>query len=530
MPSKMRRRSFLRTTATVGAAAGAGVFGILKYPRGARASGWGAWPSEKMDAILPADRMATNVLELHMNGGMSPWDTFYTVPEWGASEFTYVHQFSPEAGNFGDQLDRDARFATCGFAGELWSPLGIDDGNGVALNLGPWAYPLRDRPDILARMRIVVQRHDNVAHEGANPLSFTGDRLGQPRLAGVGTSIQRYFSENPEAGGGLRATPYSYVLYPGTGFSTFNSLSASAVGFHPGSARPLGVTVAANSLLSNLLARTGPYDRAAFDTAITYYRQQYEARFRVDGLGAPARSLERGNYEYSDFARRHAPELQAVLSADQFNPIAPPGAAECGGGNQRPEDMPRMQARLAANLLTRETDQARYVLWIDTGINPHPNGGHDSHTLHTVQAAQNIPHTLRALTEIISTNGPAPGLIDLDTTMVVINTEFGRTPERQLAGGETGTNHWPWGYITIFIGGPVQSSGCYGAINYDPGGAENGYAMDYVTPAENRMMVLQTLGIYPFSSQSFAVGDVRGGVQDEVEAATRVRDVYLGLA
>jgi hypothetical protein len=42
-------------------------------------------------------------------------------------------------------------------------------------------------------------------------------------------------------------------------------------------------------------------------------------------------------------------------------------------------------------------------------------------------------------------------------------------------------------------------------------------------------MVMQSLGIYPFSSQSFAVGDVRGGVQDELEAATRVRDVYLGV-
>ncbi|MBX7083145.1 MAG: DUF1501 domain-containing protein [Nannocystaceae bacterium] len=525
----MRRRTFLRTATTATAAASAGVFAILKYPRGARAAGWGAWPSDKMDSIIPADQLATNVLELHINGGMNAWDTFYTVPEWGETEFTYVNQFAPGAGTFGGQQNRDERFATCGFDGDLWVPSNINDGAGVPLFLGPWVYPLRNRPDILARMRIVVQRHGNVAHEGANPLSFTGDSLGQPRLAGIGTAIQRYFSENPEVGGGLRAVPYSYVLYPGTGFSTFNSLSASAVGFHPGSARPLGVTVAPNSALSNLLARTGPYDRAAFDTAITYYRQQYEARFRPGGIGAPARSLERGNYEYADFARRHAPDLQAVLPATEFDPIAPPGTAECGGATQRPEDMPRMQARLAASLLTRETDQARYVLWIDTGINPHPNGGHDSHTLHTIQAAQNLPHTMAALAEIISPAGPAPGQIDLDRTMVVINTEFGRTPTRQEAGGETGTNHWPWGYVTIFIGGPVRNPGCFGYVGYDPGGGEDGYAVEYVTPAENRMMVLQAMGIYPFSSQSYAVGDVRGGVQDEVEAATRVRDVYLGL-
>ena len=41
------------------------------------------------------------------------------------------------------------------------------------------------------------------------------------------------------------------------------------------------------------------------------------------------------------------------------------------------------------------------------------------------------------------------------------------------------------------------------------------------------MMVLQTLGIYPFSNQSYNVSD--GGFIDEVEAATAIRDQFLGL-
>ncbi|HWB75653.1 MAG TPA: DUF1501 domain-containing protein [Nannocystaceae bacterium] len=523
----MKRRKFLKSAAIAGASASAGVFAILKYPRGARAAGWGVWPSDKMSSILPADYQVSRVLELNMNGGMNPWDTFYGVPDWGVDDFTFGNQFAPGAvGINPPQMSRDDRFAACGFAGDLFVPFNAADANGVDLFLGPWTFPFRDRPDILDRMRIVVQRHDVVAHEGANPLAFSGDRLGHPRLAGIGTAIQRYFSENPEAGGGLRAAPYSYVLYPGIGFSTFNSLSASAVGFHPGSARPLGVTVTPNSMLSQLLARTGPYDRAAFDEAITVYRQAYEARLKTGGVGAPTRSAERGNYEYADYSRRHAVELQTVLSQDLFQPIAP-GAVECGAAMQQMYDMPQMQANLAANLLTRDTDEARYVLWIDAGINPHPNGGHDSHTLHTVQAAQNYPHTFRALANII---GDGPGQLSLDDTMIVINTEFGRTPGRQPEGGATGTNHWPWGYVSIFIGGPVRSRGCYGAITYAPGDVNtNGYASEYATPAENRMMVLQAMGIYPFSSQSYAVGDVRGGVTDEVEATTRVRDIYLGV-
>jgi hypothetical protein len=528
----MKRRSFLRTAGTASAAAAAGVFSILKYPRGARAAGWGAWPGDRADLRLPDDLIAQNVLEVQLNGGMSPWDTFYTVPGWD-DDLRYVHQFSPEAGNFEGQLNRDERFAACGYGeGEpLWVESGISDGDGVPLFLGPWTVPWRNRMDILSRMRIVVQRHDNVAHEGANPLCLTGDRLGQPRLAGLGTAVQRYFTENPEAGGGTRTTPYSYVLYPGTGYNQANTLSASAVGFHPGSARPLGVPVSPNSSLANLLARSGPADPAAFDAAITYYRQQYEARFRTSSIGAPTRSAERANYEFADFARRNAPDLQAILTPEQFAMIASPNPAECGGGPGNGVDMPRMQARLAANLLTREDGQARFVLWVDTGVNPHPTGGHDNHTFHSAFAAQNVPHTLAAIAEVI---GQGPGLIDLDRTMIILNTEFGRTPHRQQQAGQTGTNHWPWGYITIFIGGPIRNPGCYGRIGYVPGfgieESEDGYAVDYVTPAENRMMAMQAMGIYPFSSQSFAVGDVRGGVADEEAAAARVRETYLGVS
>ena len=42
-------------------------------------------------------------------------------------------------------------------------------------------------------------------------------------------------------------------------------------------------------------------------------------------------------------------------------------------------------------------------------------------------------------------------------------------------------------------------------------------------------LLLAAMGIYPFTSQTCAVGDVGGGVQNEFEAAMRIRDVYLGV-
>jgi hypothetical protein len=183
-----------------------------------------------------------------------------------------------------------------------------------------------------------------------------------------------------------------------------------------------------------------------------------------------------------------------------------------------------MQARMAASLLTRETDAARYVQWVDGGLRPNGSGGHDTHDSHVYDASRNVTHTLQALVDII--NGPGetdPNKLDLDDTMIVINTEFGRTPHRQ---GDTGLNHWPQGMVNVLIGGPITKAerGIYGAI-----AEEDGFAQTWVRPAENRMLVMMALGIYPFSSETFAVGDVAGGVKTQFEAATRLMQVYMGI-
>ena len=500
----MQRRRFIRS-ALGAAAAGAAGLGVLRHPRRALA-GWGEWPADKLDAMIPQGRQAKRVLELYLYGGMSAFDTFYCVPSWGEGQGTYLHAFLPQV---------EARYQACGFAGELTEPF-ADDAQGTTVHLGPWAAPLRARPDIVARMRVIVQRHDSLPHEGANPFALTGSRLGSPRLAGVGAAIQRHFLERP---GGLRSAPYAYVLYPGVDFPTDNVKAASAVGLHPGSARPLSVTVDSNSELAALLARPGVGDRAAFDRAVDHYLRDYEARFRPQGKGAPTRSAERSNYEFAHFARRGAQDLQGILAADLFTPIA---GGECG--NQEFVDMPAMQARMAAALLTRPVDAPRYVQWIDGALSPHPAGGHDTHQQHVAYASANVSHSLRELAAIINEPGEGdPNKLDLDDTMIVINTEFGRTPYLQ---GPDGLNHWPQGMVNVVIGGPITAAerGVYGFIS-----ADQGVSQLWVNPAENRMMVMMALGIYPFSSQTFAVGDVSGGVEDERQAAARIRDVYLGI-
>ena len=527
----MKRRSFIKRAGGVAAATGAGVFSILKYPRGASAAGWGAWPEDKEEAFLPLKQQANSVLELHVNGGLSCWDTFYSIPTWGQPptehRFLYVmDETAPWVGGNADQSLQGRWNACTGGAGNLTEAFGPDDANGVAVHLGPWLYPFRNRPDVLSRMRIVVTGHEQAAHEGANPLSFTGLRLGNPRMAGVGTAIQRYYLENEDApgGGGVRVAPYSYVLYP-EGYKPFNAIAASAVGSHPGTSRPLVVSVQPNSELTQLLARSALDNPDGFDQAIAYYNSEYEARLRAFGHASPSRAPERENFDFASFARENATELINILSEDLFDPIAPPGTV-CGDV-QGGDDMPAMQARMAASLLTRETDAARYVLWIDAGLNPAVTGGHDVHNFSVNINSANYPHTFQALLDIIAEPGDdTPGLINLDETMVVINTEFGRTPDPQgYPGSPTlGTQHQPEGYVQVFIGGPVTERSVYGAFRESDGFVDTNHP--FVKPAQSRMMILQAMGIYPFSGQSYNVAEA--DADDELSGALLIRDM-LGV-
>ena len=114
-----------------------------------------------------------------------------------------------------------------------------------------------------------------------------------------------------------------------------------------------------------------------------------------------------------------------------------------------------------------------------------------------------------------------PTKIDLDTTLVVLNTEFGRSPGKQ---GKYGRNHWPHGYVQLYLGGPIgpDEAGVFGAIGPDA------HADTWVSPAEHRIACLLSLGIWPFHQDAFDVGDVPG-TSSENDAARSVVERILGV-
>jgi len=493
----MRRRQWL-TSAGLGLA-GAAWFG----PRRARAA-WGAWPEPHAELELPPTRRARRVLELYAYGGLCPWDSFYCVPGWGLDDRRYLYAFGEAA--------LSARLTACGLDGARSRPHAVDAA-GTLVELGPWAAPLWDRPDMLARMRVVVLRHDQFPHATAVPLALTGSRLGQPALAGTGAAVERFFRERD--GGVL---PRAAVVHPGDLSRFDNVQSALAVGLHPGAARPLELPIARLPELLDLLERPATAaGQAAHDAAVAGYTRRLAARLRGPD-GAPLRAPELGVFAAIDAARRDAAALGELLPPGL---LGLPLAQACGESRA---SIPALAARVAGHLLTRggEADAARYALWVDAGLRPTLDGGHDSHSQHLAAAAVNYTHSLRVLAERVNRPGEAdPDKLELDDTLIAITSEFGRTPARE--DHREGLGHWPSAYVAVLIGGPITAPAVAGAI--DP---RSGAATRFATPTELRMALLLALGIYPFDLGGFGASEVLGG-GDTRAALLRLRGEILGV-
>ena len=115
----------------------------------------------------------------------------------------------------------------------------------------------------------------------------------------------------------------------------------------------------------------------------------------------------------------------------------------------------------------------------------------------------NLWNCLSHLASVIRTpGGPSAGKIDLDDTIILLNTEFGRTPSPTGEPEDLGREHHPGGYVTVLIGGPVgggNGPSVAGAIGAS-GNAEVGKSFG---PADVHAAVMLAAGVWPFEAENF---------------------------
>ena len=511
----MNRRRFLQLTA---AAAGTAVAGSYFTGRKSMAAPFGELPAGVGQVLLPEARRAKKVLEVFLYGGLSPWETLYMVEDYGRPtdpDYPDQQYYSFLGGGSGSV---ESALSACGFpGGEPHGQFFGTDALGADVMLGPFAHRLRQRSDLTDRMRIIVQQHKLEPHEGAVPQALTGQPVGRPSAAGLGSHIQRYFGERAPA---ERAAPHSYIFAVG-GIAGDNVSAAAATGLHPGVARPLSINITNVDGFADLLARDQVGDsRADYDALMDIYVAQHQERLRWPGRADLVRSAALTDMEQAIASVKNVDAIAGVMDAQLFEDL--PGQA-CGA--ERSADIPGMSLQAARHLLTHPTDPASYVCVSDIGLfEASGGGGYDTHSRNSQDTSRNFDNMLRSLSSII--NAPGEGdanKIDLDDTLVILNTEFGRTAVPQ---GSSGRNHHPYGYATAFLGGPITSaeSGIFGAIGPNSIAAPTQAA----TPAENRIGALLALGIWPFEQEAFAVSNVSSATSEE-EAAIFATERILGI-
>lgn len=499
----MHRRAVLRQLGAL--SAGVGLGGLL---HGRAPTAFGA-PVGSLAPAVPEALRAESVLEVFLCGGVSQYESIYCVLDHGRDDGTHFHLYgdSPE---FATQLD------LCGLSGSPLTEPFAEDELGQAVHFGPFVMPLRQRPDVLDRTRVTVVSHDLAPHEAAIPFALSGRPLGNPALCGLGSHVQRFFFDRDGDPGG----PVAYALLSSSlvGAPIDNLRAVVATGLHPAQARPLGVKVDAAGDLGALLERPGVgATRAQYDALLDYYHKSYGDQLRWNGQGELLRARPFSEFAGATSWLANVDGIRQVLDAAAFVASSATSCAESA-----PVDAVSLQYQIAAHLLNHPQRPARYVCVVDGGVVPAGNGGggYDSHDNNTTIQSRNLTHTLKSLLALIKQPGEiVEGKIDLDRTLIILNTEFGRSPHAE---GGTGRNHWPYGYPIALIGGPVRSRGVSGAIG------SNGLAVQSSTPQESRIAALLALGIWPFAQESFNVADVPAAPSEE-QAVIRVLSTHFGL-
>jgi hypothetical protein len=252
---------------------------------------------------------------------------------------------------------------------------------------------------------------------------------------------------------------------------------------------------------------------------LEYYEGRYDGRL-VYGGGGPARSL--GHDAYAAAVRRviDAPILQAKLASAPSLSVSPNALMDVTNG--------RRAIEIGCYLLQQG---ARYAGVIDHGA----VDGYDTHYVgystlseHALRTNGNLYHLLKELRDQVDA-----GVLDLDETIVVVRSEFGRVRNQFDING---TNHWPHGYATLLIGGPITTTGVSGWMDFpNAPGTDGSYAHggpfgDPISPSDLRAALLIAAGINPFDPDCLLTGET--SMDGGTAASTRANIVQhvLGLS
>lgn len=466
-------------------------------------------------ASLPTD-FATyakyKVLEIYLVGGASMWENFWVSHDGPTSKYgNAVKCGHLNWRGLEEQVNELSWQHSCPAAPSysLETEFFGTTENGLCVSWGPSIAPLW-RSDIINRSRMVVTQHADEIHPAAACRVLTGRRFGGTRAAGLGASIQRHFQSLDQD----QDIPYSYVFVPDyLGRPDYFNIP-TYLGRHPGSAKPLAIKVGSEL---NGLSREGISPNS--DALFAELRKQYRDLLRWQGISSPIRSANFATYNYANNYLVNAKDLDTLLGGNTL--VANPENVCAINPNTNPDSSTPIDnhtlrsLQAAAKMLN---NGARHVTVVDDGFSKgsmrDSNMAYDLHGNNDVSVTEmtsaHLFNMAKSLESIISDGGIGlsagiSDMISLDDTLVVIHSEFNRTPN---ADSDTfGRQHFPSANIAILIGGPVTSRGIKGHIGLIDGVHESAAVEKACSPTDIHAAVMMAAGVDPMHPDSFTTGD-----------------------
>lgn len=397
---------------------------------------------------------STKVLEIFLKGGFSPWRSF-----WNETDFSGLED-EPDWATFG---------APANPTPDVVSGLHGDE-------LGPSAAPLFGTT-LMQRCRALAMAHDLEPHEVALPYAVTGTHLGRPQLCGTATAVNAMIGDGSPL--------HAFVIDGGNAES---ASYASQAGQLDPIYRPPVIRVGTTGLLTSL-ARTGV---TAYDAVETLLADQYAAAM-VHSATAPNPVRSRGfsAYDASEYLLHNwSDELLAMLGLTSIEDVPATTTWQ--------DNKTRLAVRVAAELLKLPDHDVRYVAAIDAGVfltyDTHNN--FDQQGPPGDQQAGNLYNLCSILAELDSALD-SEGAPLLDGVMVVLNTEFGRL---QINGNESGTEHWPYGYVNVLMGAGMSDVHHRGGFDAGARAVAGPMGRGPYNPADLRAVIADYLGITDLDS------------------------------
>lgn len=460
---------------------------------------------------------AFKILEIHFAGGLNHRETFWVERPDEAPVKRALHNFDPTTNATVNPSGAPATWTSWVAGMNAYETNGYKVGTssgGTTIHLGPCGRPMVTSSvaigaPLLSRMRVVATGETNPAHAVAQSWMLQGQPLNSARASGIGAAVMRQTS-----------LPSFVFFNSNSGLSQTAANAAMATGFHGGSNAPYLVPFD-NPAIVSLLADPRVPQR---DALSKLYDDRYEEglTFADPAGGGRARSVALDRYLASIGGAFNGAALSASL-----------GALSASSANVIWDNGTRRAIKASASLLA--SGLSAYCCVCDPGLSK----GYDLHssavngnTEHAALNTSNVLNVLRTIREEVDA-----GTIDLDETLVVLSTEFGREYLNV-----DGSEHGYHGFAVALLGGPIEAGagGVVGDLPFTP--ADDGNAGEAsppayaaggvdgtsVGPTDLRAAIALAAGIHPFQNEVYQVSEAHVGPLSADQAADALASHIFG--